>query len=180
MKQTASAGTKQSQFGRFSFSFAIVKKCEKMVFRKFLRISLIWLILLSAIKCQGERNFKNRRRIHRFLSKFTFAGNFQSYPEEPRGINFRPKELAQCKDYTGRLVEHSRHFVPPGELCMICLCDNGRAKVGSIFSPLNWIINWKSSLSRVEQFFAHRHLTAKTIKRAHRAASLFVWMKSRQ
>lgn len=66
MKPTASAGTKQSQFGRFSFSFAIWKKCKMLGFGKLLRISLTLLIAASAINCQGAKLFRNRREMTEF------------------------------------------------------------------------------------------------------------------
>ncbi|KAL7035461.1 hypothetical protein ACKWTF_008384 [Chironomus riparius] len=34
-----------------------------------------------------------------------------------------------CRDYTGRSVQHGMHFVPPGaDICKLCVCDNGQAK----------------------------------------------------
>ena len=37
---------------------------------------------------------------------------------------------ADCRDYTGRSVQHAMHFVPPGaDICKLCICDNGQAKV---------------------------------------------------
>lgn len=37
---------------------------------------------------------------------------------------------AECRDYTGRTIQHAMHFVPPGvDMCKLCICENGHAKV---------------------------------------------------
>lgn len=37
---------------------------------------------------------------------------------------------ADCRDYTGRSIQHGMHFVPPGiDMCKLCICDNGQPKV---------------------------------------------------
>lgn len=36
----------------------------------------------------------------------------------------------ECRDYTGRTIQHAMHFVPPGvDMCKLCICENGHAKV---------------------------------------------------
>ena len=36
----------------------------------------------------------------------------------------------ECRDYTGRSIQHAMHFVPPGvDMCKLCICENGHAKV---------------------------------------------------
>ena len=36
----------------------------------------------------------------------------------------------ECRDYTGRAIQHAMHFVPPGvDMCKLCSCENGHAKV---------------------------------------------------
>lgn len=37
---------------------------------------------------------------------------------------------ADCRDYTGKSIQHGMHFVPPGiDMCKLCICDNGQPKV---------------------------------------------------
>jgi hypothetical protein len=36
----------------------------------------------------------------------------------------------ECRDYTGRTIQHAMHFVPPGvDMCKLCICENGNPKV---------------------------------------------------
>lgn len=36
----------------------------------------------------------------------------------------------ECRDYTGRTIQHAMHFVPPGvDMCKLCICENGHPKV---------------------------------------------------
>lgn len=40
----------------------------------------------------------------------------------------------ECRDYTGRTIQHAMHFVPPGvDMCKLCICENGHAKVRKHF-----------------------------------------------
>jgi hypothetical protein len=41
-----------------------------------------------------------------------------------------PNPTGECRDYTGRSIQHAMHFVPPGvDMCKLCICENGHAKV---------------------------------------------------
>mgnify|MGYP003471570206 CR=1 len=49
-------------------------------------------------------------------------------------INNSGGNNGECRDYTGRAVMHSMHFVPPGvDMCKLCICENGHPKVRIFF-----------------------------------------------
>ncbi|KAG5680119.1 hypothetical protein PVAND_009644 [Polypedilum vanderplanki] len=46
----------------------------------------------------------------------------------PNG-NSNGNNNGECRDYTGRAIQHAMHFVPPGvDMCKLCICENGHAK----------------------------------------------------
>ena len=91
-----------------------------------------------------------------------------------------PNPTGECRDYTGRSIQHAMHFVPPGvDMCKLCICENGHAKVSStfFFTPerLRKLKNYKLLYRRVERSSVHLRLNANPFKWAHHAVNLSVW-----
>lgn len=83
----------------------------------------------------------------------------------------------ECRDYTGRTIQHAMHFVPPGvDMCKLCICENGHAKVRVVVFSAGIVKYQREHLFRLaEQSYALHHPTASPFKWAHRAVNLFAW-----
>lgn len=89
--------------------------------------------------------------------------------------------VGECRDYTGRTIQHAMHFVPPGvDMCKLCICENGHAKVFTSKTRPSlshsakcffFVCAFFSVYRRVELFFAHPHLIANHFKWAHHAVN---------
>lgn len=64
-----------------------------------------------------------------------FIGSYGSSSSAQTSLSSAPNgnsngNNGECRDYTGRAIQHAMHFVPPGvDMCKLCICENGHAKV---------------------------------------------------
>lgn len=67
------------------------------------------------------------------LILFKFTGSYGNVGSSNSGANIGIGSVGECRDYTGRTIQHAMHFVPPGpDMCKLCICENGHAKVHTI------------------------------------------------
>jgi hypothetical protein len=65
-----------------------------------------------------------------FLSLAASYGSAGSSGASNSMANSIGSAAGECRDYTGRTIQHAMHFVPPGvDMCKLCICENGHAKV---------------------------------------------------
>lgn len=75
---------------------------------------------------------------HRSTASYGSAGTGASSMANSIGIG---SAAGECRDYTGRTIQHAMHFVPPGvDMCKLCVCDNGNAKVSRNSKAFNFLI----------------------------------------